>query len=88
MRYSIEAANVALWPFATFRLTAELVRYRGIADMAELAAGSIRSFVTQLRSQACASRIVERAPRASCQKLNREVKTQALLYVGVRGLGR
>jgi len=35
------------WPIATFSSAAEFGRYRGIADMAELVAGSTQSRMTQ-----------------------------------------
>jgi hypothetical protein len=40
------------WPFATFRWVAELGRYQSRADMAQLAAGSIRSGMTRSGHQA------------------------------------
>src|SRR6476646_9968373 len=41
------AQDVAYWHFATFRWAAELGRYQSRADMAQLAAGSTRSRMTQ-----------------------------------------
>jgi hypothetical protein len=41
--------NVSSWPIATFRFATEFDRYRGIADMAGLGAGSSRSRMTQQR---------------------------------------
>jgi hypothetical protein len=38
--------DVAFWPIATFRFATEFDRYRGIADMAGLGAGSSRSRMT------------------------------------------
>jgi hypothetical protein len=39
-------ADFRFWPIATFRFATEFDRYRGIADMAGLGAGSSRSRMT------------------------------------------
>jgi hypothetical protein len=43
-----QPAHFRLWPIASFRCATEFGRYRGIADMAGLAAGSTQSRITQL----------------------------------------
>jgi hypothetical protein len=44
---SCQPGAVHTWPIATFRFATEFDRYRGMADMAGLGAGSSRSRMTQ-----------------------------------------
>src|ERR1700757_4343361 len=48
-RSGLSRSDFVRWPIATFRFATEFDRYRGIADMAGLGAGSSRSRMTHRR---------------------------------------
>ena len=63
--------HISTLPFATFRQDAEFSRYRAIADMARLAAGSTRSQMTHLYGPAvCCKPDVSNGEDWSCASVS------------------